>query len=336
MAQVDLKPDYTEVTQYLVPDGWTVQSEQQDGRFTWLAESEKGSSTAPGVFVLALPDNLNASANFVIQLLKQETPSLELLDRKDLSADETHFLFTASEKDAPSNIVAMFLRDRNQKLIFIAAYGANVFDYKRLGNESLFYKMLKRPNPFAEADNYTNNKETGIQASLSNPQDLSLQQQVLANEGPITPSQLRGEWLQAFSMATSESYVNQFDGRIQYGEKGYGHLLKFNADGTYQLTYSYNNLFQNCRNEVEMVEKGTYHLKDNTLTLKNARYSGSFNVCGQLNRELNTKGKERSYQLGLNASGDILVIRGSALEYSISTEVDANGLSYIQEGFKKL
>lgn len=85
-----------------------------------------------------------------------------------------------------------------------------------------------------------------------------------------------------------------------------------------------------------MIERGTYHLKDNTLTLKNARYSGSFNVCGRLNREFNTKGEERSYQLGLNASGDILVIRGSALEYSISTEVNANGLSYIQEGFKKL
>lgn len=62
-------------------------------------------------------------------------------------------MFLAYQKNAPSNIVAMFLRDRNQNLIFIAAYGANVFDYKRLGNESLFYKMLKRPNPFAEADN---------------------------------------------------------------------------------------------------------------------------------------------------------------------------------------
>ena len=167
-------------------------------------------------------------------------------------------------------------------------------------------------------------------------QSLEVQNHLKAQAIVPQKQALLGKWLQSFSYQTGSVAQDVVSGQLFFGERGYGHLFTFKANDTYSLTYKYNSVSQGCKYQADFSEEGRFTLEGNKLVLYPKAYEGTYNLCNKISPEKNTAPARRYFELYIDKEGKRLLMIGSPLEYSASTETAANGDSYIQEGFNKM
>ena len=336
-AQIKLVPDPTGNTQYRSPEGWKVSTNQQNRVYAWQTSEDPNEATSPSIMVLAMQDFAGSGPQSTLELLQNEVQQLEVTQTQTVSGNEVHYLAKGNINGTPAKLTVLFLRDATNNMLFHSFLAAPANRYQSIGGTQLFYDVLNRNNPFSQSNttavnSSTSNKANAVYTNAQlNMQDQQAMYQVLNSGIRYTPQDLLGKWLQVFSYSTNNAYQNTYTGEIRYGERGYGHLLELLSDGSYRLTYSYNNFFQGCSNAASIVEQGKYRISYPELILLPNNYAGKFNVCGQITPQNENNVPQRTFTLALDASKQNMVLKGKAFEYSISTE---NG--YLTEGFNRV
>ncbi|MEM6397885.1 MAG: lipocalin family protein [Bacteroidota bacterium] len=329
--------DPTNTTQYQVPYGWEVNVGQDQGVYLWQALEDPANPLGADITVLTMSDFAGSSPAFFIDRLSSTIQSFQLVETKQISADEYHYRAKGQMEGQKVSSNLIFLRDRNAQLIYIASFSALERDYAALGGTAVLYQSLQRLNPFsngtepAGVDTY----DVGTGSDAWNMQSVEIQNALKAQGMTPEKQMLIGKWMQAFSYQTGTASQDIFSGQIAYGERGYGHLLTFKADNTYTLTYKYNSVSQGCKYQADFFESGRYKMEGRQLVLYPNGYEGSYNVCDKINPERKTSLPTRYFEVYIDQEGKRLVIVGQAMEYSISYETDVNGQNHIQEGFNK-
>ncbi len=338
-AQINMVPDYTGTTQYLAPEGWTIQvnKDEQNGIFSWTAQEKPGKIGSPGLLIIAMDDFPGSNTDLVTQLLNQQFSTLKVDQRKDISQNESHFILKGKTQKIRAKVAAVFLKDPQQERIFLSYFAAPLDRYEELGRENLLYEAINKSNPFLTIVTNTDTKQdVGELEGELNMQDIQVQNQLLLATSSISPSEIKGKWLQVMSFVNGETFQEVHSENIIYGSRGYGHILELNSDNTYRLSYKYDQDYQACTNSAEVIEKGKYKLNDNILTLFDRAYNGVFTVCGKKSWENKDQQPDMSYRIGLSSSGTYLVLQGLPMPYTISTETSSDGKEIFQEGFSRI
>lgn len=337
-AQINAwQTDPSNTTQYQVPQGWTVDVNQEQGVYMWQAKESENDPTAADITVVAMADFPNSNPEIFIEQLKATIQDFEISETKQISQDESHYKAKGKVEGQKIQSNFIFLRDRNTQMLYIASFSAKENSYMSLGGTSVLYTALQRVDPFSSENNadVINPNGDNLDTDVWNMQSVDVQNYLISQAVTPQKQMLLGEWLQAFSYQTGESYQNIVSGEITFGDRGYGHLFTFNADDTYTLTYKYQSTSQGCIYSADIYEEGRFAIEQNQLVLYPNHYQGSYNICGNVSPESNTSVPTRYFELYLDQSGQHLLIKGQALEYSIGFETDMNGVNYIQEGFNK-
>ncbi|MEN0003623.1 MAG: hypothetical protein AAF798_05755 [Bacteroidota bacterium] len=344
---VDLQSDYTGATQYLSPQGWTINAKQEGGIYYWITSKDAYDPASPSILVMAMPNTPGDPKSLIRQIVDPNFTNLKEIDSRLLSNDEGHLLMEGQTNNGPANLAAVMVRDVANNRLFISLFAASPDDYQSLGAEQLLYRCLSRPNPFLETNN-TNPQSTSPSIGQASPgalvedpiaeqfgaginmQSQAVQQQILQSTTSFSINDLYGEWTQVMSTTTNNVYEESTSGRLIYGSYGYAHLLQLNPNGQYQLTYSYRNGPQNA---ADIVEQGSFRLIGTTLVLEATTYTGDFTVYGKKHPQQATSPGIRQFQLGMHPSLKYLVLLGKPFEYTIDSESDAGGNPVFQEGF---
>lgn len=333
-AQPLMQADYTGTTAYLVPQGWTVTTDQQQGVYSWQAQARPNDTGSPGLMVIAMADPGNDLREMAQYLLQQAVTGLQVQNEVRPNGTEVHFQATGTVQGLPAQIVAMAMRDQTN--FYLAAFAAQPRDFQSLGGDQLLYQSLQRTNPFrggAQAPGMSPATGSGATGAQLNMQDVAVQEALLRQGNQLSPAQLQGRWVQVVSMSTGDDYQSITSGAIRRGERGYGHMLELRANGQYQLTYLYNSFSGGCEYQANVVENGRYQISGQQLTLQRTAYQGQFNVCGQQSPQNEQNPPGRTFRIGTDASGQHLVLQGQPFEYTISQDTDAYGNALFQEGF---
>ena len=338
LAQItDWQVDPTNTTQYQVPRGWKVNVSQEQGVYVWQAMEDPTNPLGADISVLTMQDFPNSSPTFFINQLESTIQGFQILETKQVSSDEYHYQASGKMEGAQISCNLIFLRDRNSQFLYLASFSAKQQHYQRLGGPTILYRALQRINPFATdaAPPVAPAPAPSGNTDVWNMQSLEAQNYLRTQGLAPQKNALLGEWLQAFSYQTGTAAQDIVSGQISFGERGYGHLLTFKADDTYQQTYKYNSVSQGCKYQADFFEKGRFSIQGQQVVLYPSRYEGTYNICNKVSPETNTNPPTRYFDLYLDQEGKRLLVIGPALEYSISSETDANGNNYIQEGFNK-
>jgi hypothetical protein len=321
-AQIEFQTDYTGTTQYQVPKGWNIVTNQDGNVYLWQAVADPNDPASPGVVVMALPYFQESKSALLDSTLVQFVQELSPEKTMVVSKQEVHAVFTGKIGQLDVQIAAMYLEDIQSNLIFLAFFMAPPEKYTELRKASFLYKVLNRIYP------YDGLAATDLPPGQMNMQDPAVHQQILEENRPLSRKDLTGKWVQAVSLAGDQIYQDIQTGEIRNEERGYGHLIEFFDNGRYLLTYSYQNVIQNCLNAVEMVEMGTYTLKGTQLLLTQRQYKGAFNNCGQMIDDEKGELPDLTFRLCSDATRRHFVLQGQPFEYTISTEMDNAGKAF--------
>jgi hypothetical protein len=328
-AQIEFQTDYTGTTQYQVPKGWNVSTNQDGDVYLWQAVEDPMNPASPGVMVMALPYFPDSKAAFLDSTLSQFVQDLSLEKTLVVSKQESHAVFSGKVGQMNVQIAGMYLEDSENELIFLAFFMAPPEKYEQLRKASFLYKVLNRIYPYGGL------AATDLPPGQMNMQAPSVHQKILEENRSLSRKDLIGKWVQAVSLSGDQSYQDTQTGEISYEERGYGHLIEFFDNGRYLLTYSYQNVVQNCVNAVEMVEMGTYTLKGISIQLSKRQYKGAFNNCGQMIEDEKSELPDLTFTLCGDATRRHFVLLGPPFEYTISTETDDKGKAFFREGFTR-
>lgn len=338
LAQPELITDPTGKTQYKIPLGWEVQTQQENNVYVWTAAENPGLAESPSLMVIAMPDFEGSRPTLGLDILKSDVRYLQVLEQKVLSQDEGHFKVGGTVKNIPARLAVSFIRDPENARIFIAVFAGPTAKYQELGAENLLYQALQRANPFLEAQQVVSDNKDKHQYSGSEPvnmQDENVQNQIIQASIPIEKNLLEGKWLQVMAYQGGDAYQSVTDGTLRIGERGYGHILEFLPNDRYRLTYAYKSFYQGCDNQAQIVEVGAFSLRGRYLVLQPERYEGQFVTCGQTTPQTVENPPTREFFLSLGVSKQHLVVQGAPLEYTIATETDAQGRPFFKEGFTR-
>ena len=338
VAQItNWQTDPSNTTQYQVPMGWKVDAGQEQGVYLWQARENPSNPLGAEISVLSMADFPNSSPTFFLDQLKNTIQGFSILETKQLSANESHYRASGQMNGVKVGCNLIFLRDQNTQFLFLASFSAEENHYEQLGGTAVLYQSLYMNDPFtaATAPSMATTPDIGLNKEVWNMQSLEIQNH-LKNQGIIPKKEaLLGEWLQSFSYQTGTAAQDVVSGQIAFGERGYGHLFTFKSDNTYSLTYKYNSVNQGCQYQADFFEKGRFKIEGRQLILYPSQYDGSYNLCGKVSQERKVSPATRSFELYMDQEAKRLLIIGQAFEYSTSTQTDANGNEYIQEGFNK-
>lgn len=298
-------------TQYRCPAGWTAQVQQQQQLFLWTAEARPGDPESPGLLVAAMPATSVAPTPALLQdFLQQLVGTVEVLRTEQAGADQLQW-FRASIEGQQAKVAGYYTYDPSSGYVFCSYFSALPADFGRLGGMRLLCASLSRDcAAYAE--------KTG---------------DTLAQDSPAAA--LTGNWMQVVSYQTGEVYEEPVSGKISYGSYGYGHLLELRQNGSYRLTYSYDNFTQGCENKAAFTEEGRFEQQGQWLELQPTAYDGAYVVCGQRTAKQKQQPPVRRFQLQLSADGQTLRLHGQPFEYTISLEYDAANQPYFEETFQK-
>lgn len=178
-------------------------------------------------------------------------------------------------------------------------------------------------------------KDEYFQGSVLNLQDRAVKQEIIQSGSALIPADLVGSWVQSVGMSSGETFMDG-SGNVFQGRHGYGHILEFDRNGLYRLTYLYNSTESGTVNRAEVVESGRYNLKSgNQLFLERDRYDASYVVMGTPSQETKQSPPTKSFLVGMTPDQRVLVIFGFPFEYSVSVETNQQGEPYILEGFQR-
>ncbi|MGD1840419.1 MAG: hypothetical protein ACFB0B_05900 [Thermonemataceae bacterium] len=213
-------------TQYQVPKGWQVDVQEQSGVYMWQAKEELGNDLSPDITIMAMANFPESRPELFIEELKKTIQGFTITKSVKVSENESHYKAKGQLNSQALLTNFMFLRDVKNNVIYLASFSAPQSTYGQMGGANILYTALKRVNPF-QSTTPTNTSTISSSASTMNMQSLEVQGAIMLSAIDVTKQMLTGAWLQAFSYQTENAYQGISTGSIQFGERGYGHLITF-------------------------------------------------------------------------------------------------------------
>lgn len=316
--------DYTGKTNYLAPKDWTIDVRQNGNNYIWLA-AQNNTANSPVIASVIIP-NKNGQLNALLTATLAETfTDLQAHTTTTTNANDFHALLSGKRAGQENKIAAYIVRDPG-KYLFINFFAASPALFEQLGFAGLLYDCMQQQNPHDYSSMANNNfynvydPRSDMINGQYNMQSFQLQDHILQSSKPLTQQDLVGQWMQAVSYSTGNNAQHVVSGNIKYGENGHAHLLDLHANGAYKLTYYYKNVTYGTENTCQMVETGTYSLRNNQLILKRTRYSGEYMVYGKRTQEDKTNLPNRTFAIGLLNDKKHMALKGPEFEYSVSSD----------------
>jgi hypothetical protein len=325
-------------TQYLVPQDWKVDASQEGNNYFWTAR-ESDTPGAPTLVAVIVPDENGSLENKLLAVLNKTIKDIKIQQVQKPTSLEYHILFVGVINGIPAHGAAFIVRDPG-KFLFINLMAGRPSRYDKIQGDFVLYEALHRQNPFDYSAMYGKREylydfEKDKVDNNYNMQSTELQKYIVEKSVPLQVGQLYGKWMQVMGYSTGKAYEHIISGEIQYGERGFGHILDLNANGSYTLTYLYNMAQGGCQNSAQFTETGIYSLAANKLTLSKRSYHGTFNLCGSKTYEAKNSAPSLQFEIGLLPDGEHMAIYGKPFEYEISTDMDETG-KIIRLGFYKV
>lgn len=333
-----LSRDPSGLTDYRVPDGWKVSGGEQGGNYVWHAAADSGKPGSPAVLVIALPaEAANVDAKTLLNgIIQSVVPEPEILQSISTPNGDSHFRLRGRIGEFEARLTAFVAPVPEMKRVFVAIFAAPADRHQALGGDALLYAMVNRESPYEAPSSPPAAPPTvPVAGGDLNLQDTKLKNRILRDGAPVQPADLVGVWLQAVALGDGRLYMDE-EGSVISGRHGFGHLLELRRDGSYRLTYRYDSVSTGGVNQAQVVETGRYQLREGRqLHLERAIYDAEYVVMGRPSRERKTAPPPKAFLLGMTEDKQALVLYGFPFEYSISTETNAQGESYILEGFRR-
>ncbi len=317
---------------YLVPSGWTVQFEQTPTAAVLRMDERPGVADSPTLMVLSQPATMG-TAETMLAYLSGLVTNAQVLDHIPATAGEGYVLLEGTIDGIPAKMAAMSLYDPSQNLIFGALLAAPTSRFEALDGTNLLYAVLERPGP-AQYQAPVNDW-TGYGSGTFDINSYDTQLQLLNERTPVAPERLIGQWTQGISVPMGSNYEDLITGEVSYGQLGHGFFLELREDGSYDLIYNYSHTYMGCKNSVKAYEHGRFAFDGATLTLQPAAYEGTLNTCGSPPTPTQRhRPPTRTYEVGMEASGQYMVIRGTPPRYVVG-KLGEEPNRYIREGFTR-
>jgi len=333
--------DPTGLSQNMVPKGWIVETQQDDGTYLWMAR-KSAEDTSPGLMQLILPDAAYSPKALTMAILGESVEGITFISEQEINNNVGHFLLEGYIHNIQARIAVCVIRDPG-KYLFFSTFSAMPAEFEQLGGAGLLYQAIQSPDPYENTIASTSSAETATvqppgytPSSTLNMQDPQVKRHMIQSSAPFTSKDIIGSWMQVFGYATGNDAQHVVSGQITLGARGQGHMLHLRANGTYELSYLYNLVSGVCRNRSEISETGKWSVSGKQLTLRPDRYSGKVTVCGKDHSENKRNPPARQFTIGTDQSHHHLTIFGKPFEYSINTDWDENGVVYILEGFTRV
>jgi hypothetical protein len=325
-------------TQYLVPENWKVEAHQEGNQYYWVAK-ESDLPGAPTLLAIIIPDERGELNKQLMAIVQETVMDLQVQQAQIPNANEYHILFTGTINEIPAHGTAFIVKDPG-KFLFVNIIAGRPSRYDKIRGDFILYDAMQRPNPFDYAALfnkrvYLYDFEDDKIGDDYNMQSIALQKYIIEKSKPITPAQLQGRWMQVMGYSTGTAYQHIISGNIQYGERGYGHILDLKPNGTYILSYLYNMAVGNCSNTAQFTETGMYQLTNNKLILSNRRFKGNYSICGGRKEEENNSVPTLQFDIGIFQDEKHIAIFGRPFDYSVSTDFDETG-KIIRLGFYRI
>ena len=331
----ELQRDPTGQSGYWVPVGWTVQVGQENNVSILRMDESPGVPESPSVFIFSQSAQFT-NAETMLQQMAGFVVDAQVLAHQPATYGEGHAYLQGTIDGIPAKMVAYSLYDPAQTLVFGALFAAPPERFDALGGTSLLFRILERPDPLQQTP--STDWDTGGGASLAGTLDINsyeTQLQLLARRTRVDPGQIVGSWTQGISVPMGGTFESLVTGERFYDQLGHGFFLVLHPDQRYDMIYSYSHTFQGCSNTVKVTEDGRFEFDGLTLTLRPARYEGQLQSCGgKPTPTRRNRPPVRIYEIGFDASGQHMVIRGTPPRYVIG-RLGEVGQEYIREGFSR-
>ncbi len=303
-------------TNLLLPQGWRRAVQKTRGTHTLVYhEGEERAGLSLVGLTLTRPQG-PGTAQSLIKSMASRLDGAQVL-RKLPGPRDILFIEMEGTRQGTPRKLGVLLRKTPERHA-VAFFEAPTSRYASLGGPSLLFAFASGSAPtFVAPEAPAPPKEPQIA-------DRDTQRALLATRAPVPKRALLGTWSQGMEIPRGD-LTRQNLGPGTLATLGQGHLLTFQADGTYTWLHRYQHSYRSCSNEVESAERGSYTIAAGRVTLRPETFNATLCPCCASNpRPITRAPKERTLTLGLHPKGRHLAMRGSCPSHMIQCVLDSN------------